>query len=223
VQTADVVTLFRAAEDPRLECFLVLAYMSGCVKEVLGLTTAMIEGNHVHLRAQLGRKANPDFDPSRLPDPRTNPKSVSALLPWLKRSSRQRTLVLNDELMRIVMRSIDLAKETEIPTEVGSIRATPVVPNQQGRFWQVQDFRLAWNAMCTRAGVRITPHQFRALLTREERKRGVAFDQIAAWLGHSGPDTTIRSYHRYEEGEIPMLDPMVERANRLSNELTKGS
>ena len=215
VRSDDVQRLLNHATDPRMRAFIMLGYMSGCASEILGIPFDSIEGNTVRLEWQVGRLDNPAYDPTKPLHSRTNPKTVKALVPWLKREHRSRLIQLTDEVMSELMRSVELSKPTKVRTPQGSREVRMLIPNEAGGLWQAHHFRLQWNELCRRADVKFQAHQFRALLTREERGRGLALDHIAAWLGHSGTAVTESAYLRYEEDENPVAEVQIERAERL--------
>ncbi|HEY3780002.1 MAG TPA: site-specific integrase [Fimbriimonadaceae bacterium] len=212
----EIENVFRKASDSRMRAFTTLAYLSGCLSEILGLTEECIEGNEVKIMQQLTRVPNPSFDESKLLS-RDNPKTILALVPWLKRTARKRSFYLTDELMREVMNSLDRAKPSSIydVAEKKFVVKLFVISNKDGGPWHPHDFRPQWNKLCESAGVKVNPHEFRAICVRDERKDGTSLDVLAELLGHSSSRTTELSYLRHRDDGSETKQLSLSRSKRL--------
>jgi integrase len=114
VRDSDIRKLFQSATNPSARAFLLLVYEGLTISEALGVMADQIEGNKIHIRRQVTRVSNPNFDPSKPEHPRTNPRQIAALTGSLKRKGRERTIHLTDETMRILMASLDKAKTVKV-------------------------------------------------------------------------------------------------------------
>jgi integrase len=195
------VRLLSGTTDERMHAWLALAYHGCRISEILGLTADRIVGNTVLIDRQLGRVKNPNGD---------SPQTVVALTP-LKTEESRRTLTLSDEVLRILMRSLDYAKPTKVyDEELGEdVPVLMVIPNERGRVWQAHNFRLQFNALCHKVGVKTNPHEFRAMMITDtisgDAALGIpAMDVkiVSQSVGHSGFQVTQDAYNRVRRSSV---------------------
>ncbi len=84
----------------------------------------------------------------------------------------------------------------------------PIFPTSVGTPMDARNFRReVWRPAVQRAGVQATPHTLRHSLASLLFERGHTAVQIAAWLGHSDPSFTLRTYvHARDVGDAEFLD-----------------
>lgn len=223
VKDSDIRKLFQSTSNSSVKAFLVLVYEGLTISEALGVGADQIEGNKVHVRRQVTRVKNPNFDPSKPVHPRTNPRQIAALTSSLKRKGRQRTIHLTDETMRYLMASLDKAKTVKVLCDGKEISFQPVIPSRQGGIWQAHHFRATWQKLCKKAGVKMKVHDFRALLTRDEYASGTPLYELSKQLGHADTQTTEQSYLRLASTDTPNLAVSVKRADRFIQEVAGAS
>lgn len=223
VRDSDIRKLFQSATNPSARAFLLLVYEGLTISEALGVMADQIEGNKIHIRRQVTRVSNPNFDASKPEHPRTNPRQIAALTGSLKRKGRERTIHLTDETMRILMASLDKAKTVKAFCDGKEISVQPVIPSRNGGIWQAHHFRATWNKLCEKAGVKMKVHDFRALLTRDEYATGTPLYELSKQLGHADTQTTEQSYLRLASTDTPNLMVSVKRADRFIQEVAGSS
>lgn len=219
VKDSDIRKLFQATSSPSVKAFILLVYEALTISEALGVMADQIEGNKVHIRRQVTRVPNPNFDPSKPVHPRTNPRLIAALTGSLKRKGRERTIHLTDETMRYLMSSLDKAKTVKVLCDGKEISVQPVIPSRNGGIWQAHHFRATWKKLCEKAGVKMKVHDFRALLTRDEYAAGTPLYELSQQLGHADTQTTEQSYLRLASTDTPNLMVSVKRADRFIQEV----
>lgn len=223
VKDSDIRQLFHATSNPCIKAFILLVYEGLTISEALGVMADQIEGNKIHIRRQVARVTNPNFDPSMPEHPRTNPRQIAALTGFLKRKGRERTIHLTDEAMRYLMASLDKAKIVKVLCDGKEISVQPVIPSRNGGIWQAHHFRATWNKLCEKAGVKMKVHDFRALLTRDEYAAGTPLYELSKQLGHADTQTTEQSYLRLASTDTPNLMVSVKRADRFIQEVAGSS
>lgn len=87
----------------------------------------------------------------------------------------------------------------------------PIFPSEFGTPMDRRNFnRRVWRPAVERAGVDATPHTLRHSLASLLFERGHTAAQIAAWLGHSDPSFTLRTYvHARDVGDAAFLDDVL--------------
>ena len=86
--------------------------------------------------------------------------------------------------------------------------ADPIFPSAIGTPMDRRNFnRRVWRPAVEAAGVEATPHTLRHSLASLMFEHGRTAAQIAAWLGHSDPSFTLRTYvHARDVGDAAFLD-----------------
>lgn len=84
----------------------------------------------------------------------------------------------------------------------------PIFPSATGTPIDPRNFRRrVFREACERAGVEATPHVLRHSLASLLFERGRTAAQVAAWLGHTDPGFTLRTYvHAADLGSADFLD-----------------
>jgi integrase len=117
-----------------------------------------------------------------------------------KTEAGERTIPLSPEMNRRLLRrraatGFAASEDPIFPSATG----TPIDP----RNFRRRVFREA----CRRAGVDATPHVLRHSLASLLFERGRTSAQVAAWLGHTDPSFTLRTYvHAADLGSADFLD-----------------
>jgi integrase len=125
------------------------------------------------------------------------------MIPDSKTDAGVRAVQLTSETTRMLMRRREAAKFAEI--------GDPIFPSVTGTPVDVNNFRgKVFRPAVERAGVKATPHTLRHSLASLLFERGHTAAQVAAWIGHSDPSFTLRTYiHARDLGDAEFLDDVL--------------
>lgn len=208
---AEWLTMHSFAADERMRAALIFMYYGCRISEILGLTADCIDGNKIHIRQQLGR----------VDDPKSKRKTALAICP--PKAGTRPPLVLSDQEMRVIMRSLDSARPTVMldatqDKERTSRSVAFVVPAPKGGAWSDSAFRPAFKRLQARSGVSFNPHEYRAQAITDtiSGEGGYSPQEIKAvsrWMGHEKVETTQERYNRIRSSVIDGVN--AERTSRL--------
>jgi len=192
---SDVGVLYSTLDDPRLEAFTVLGSHGLRAGEILGATFENIYGNMVRISCQFCPCDNPEGN---------HPETIHGLCS-LKHQGRCRDVKLSDEEMKILLRSVELAKPTKVYDAIQRawVTVTFLIPNAKGGGWCYHDFRLKWTAARRKATSLIKPHDLRRAFASQARSGDLGLNPLAVSeaLGHSDLETTTL-YQFCEDEEV---------------------